>query len=263
MRRIGLQLCVVLPLLLATPLQAQMVPAPSEAEASVGVVRDPCAVNRPPPETSSAYGAWKVRDFANQCRYAQANAALPPATAHRVVFLGDSITEAWIKYDPELFSNDVLDRGIGGQTTDQIVGRFQQDVVALHPAVVHILAGTNDIAGNTGPTSLARIEANIQTMVELAKVHHIRVILAAVIPVTRYGWRPEVQAPPQISALNAWLKAYAQTEGVEFVDYGTVLTDGGTGIRSEVSGDGVHPNTLGYRLMRPLFDKALAKLLRP
>src|SRR5207248_2313748 len=121
------------------------------------------------------------------------NARLGPATDRRVVFFGDSITELWGPADPKLFSDDTVNRGISGQTTAQMLGRFQQDVIALHPRVVHILAGTNDIAGNTGPTTLPWIQANIRSMVELAKAHRIVVVLAAVLPATHYNWRPSIQ----------------------------------------------------------------------
>lgn len=217
------------------------------------------------PQVAASYRRWQetqlLQDFAGLCHYREANRKLPPATARRVVFFGDSITELWAAREPTLFSGDVIDRGVSGQTTAQMVGRFQEDVVALHPRVAHILAGTNDIAGNTGPTTLPWIEANIRTMVELAKAHHIAVVLAAVLPTERYDWRPEVDPAPSIQALNAWLRRYAQDEHLVFVDYGPALSDGGHGLKPAYSDDGVHPNAAGYAAMRPLAERAVRQAL--
>ena len=245
-------------------------PPPAEVTAFMQSAAKAQAAHQPPPQplaaNLAAYGAWQSRrlgqDFAGLCRYHDQNAALPAATDHRVVFFGDSITELWGQSDPGLFANDVVDRGISGQTTAQMVGRFQQDVIDLNPRVIHILAGTNDIAGNTGPTTLAWIEANVRTMVELAKAHHIHVVLAAVLPAARYSWRPSIEPVAQIQALNAWLKAYAEAEHIGFVDYAPALDDGRHGIKSELSGDGVHPNAAGFAAMRPLADRALREALR-
>ncbi|XRD90786.1 SGNH/GDSL hydrolase family protein [Dyella nitratireducens] len=195
------------------------------------------------------------------CRYREANAKLPPATAHRVVFMGDSITQAWIDADPGFFTDDVIDRGISGQTTPQMLVRFRQDVIDLHPAVVHILAGTNDIAGNTGPTTLQNIENNIQSMVELAQAHHIRVILATLTPVARYPWRPSVQPVETIHAFNDWIKAYAKQNGLTCVDYFTSLDDGHRGFIAKLAIDGVHPNAQGYAVMDKLAREAMKEAL--
>lgn len=155
---------------------------------------------------------WLAVDWGQVCRYQQENAALPPPSPARVVFLGDSITEAWKSEDPAFFDRDRLDRGIGGQTTAQMLVRFRADVLALRPAIVHIMAGTNDIAGNTGPTSLAIIQGNFMSMVEQARAHGIRVVLASIPPAARIGWRPELAPAPSIRAMNAWLKHYAARE---------------------------------------------------
>ncbi|GGA02560.1 lipase [Dyella caseinilytica] len=200
-----------------------------------------------------------MQDFGDLCRYRDANAALPQASSHRVVFMGDSITEAWGTGDPKLFTDDVIDRGVSGQTTPQMVLRFQADVVDLKPAVVHILAGTNDIAGNTGPTSLGAIENNIKTMVELARANHIRVILASLTPVARYPWRPSVTPIESIKALNDWIEAYADKEGLVYVNYFTPLDDGHRGFKAKLAIDGVHPNPAGYAVMSELAKTAISQ----
>ncbi len=139
--------------------------------------------------------------------------------------------------------------------------RFRQDVIDLHPAVVHILAGTNDIAGNTGPTTLAAIEGNIQSMVELARAHRIRVILATLTPVARYPWQPSVQPVASIRALNDWIKAYAKQNGLTLVDYFSPLDDGHGGFIANLAIDGVHPNRQGYAVMDKLARKAISQAL--
>jgi lysophospholipase L1-like esterase len=204
---------------------------------------------------------WLSLDWAQLCRYSSANAALPPATRTRVVFYGDSITDGWIKLDPELFKDDRLDRGISGQTTGQMLLRFRADVLELHPAVVHILAGTNDIAGNTGATSLAIIQGNIASMAELARAHGVRVILASILPVAQYGWHSQVQPIPSVTAMNEWLRAYAAREHCTYVDYYAVLNDGHGGFKTELAYDGVHPNPAGYAAMHALAEAAIVQAL--
>ncbi|MFK2893707.1 SGNH/GDSL hydrolase family protein [Dyella flagellata] len=200
-------------------------------------------------------------DFGGLCRYRAANAKLPQATSHRVVFMGDSITQSWIDADADLFTDDVIDRGVAGQTTPQMLLRFRQDVVDLHPAVVHILAGTNDIAGNTGPTSIEAIENNIQSMVELARAQHIRVILASITPVARYPWQPSVQPVETVRKLNDWMKTYAKQNGLTYVDYFDALDDGHGGFVAKLAIDGVHPNPAGYAVMDKLAKQAIKEAL--
>lgn len=258
-------------------------PASSPAQApapSVGVMHDPCAALLPPPETpagparairaarsalAAASKAWEAQrrryDFGGLCRYRMANAKLAQPGARRVVFMGDSITEAWRNGDPDLFTHEVIDRGISGQTTPQMLLRFRADVIDLHPAVVHILAGTNDIAGNTGPTSLEAIEGNIQSMVELARAHHIRVILASLTPAARYPWRADIEPVDTIRALNAWIKAYAKQQGLVYVDYFTPLDDGHGGFTAALTIDGVHPDAAGYAVMDKLARRAIEQAL--
>jgi acyl-CoA thioesterase I len=264
--------------------------AEQAAAEPVGVLDNPCAVLAPVPpevakfraEVAAAKAAglpgpaftrayleihtqWVQRrllqDFFGLCRFREENAKLGAVTGTRVVFFGDSITELWKSADQGLFSGETLNRGIGGQTTAQMLGRFQHDVVALRPRVVHIMAGTNDLAGNTGPTTLAWIQANIRSMVDLAKVHGIRVVLAAVPPAAHFNWRPSIQPAAQIEALNEWIKDYAAKEKLVFIDYGRVLGNGG-GLKADFSADGVHPNPAGYALMRPLAERAIGDALK-
>jgi lysophospholipase L1-like esterase len=241
---------------------------------------DPCAALLPPPEVpagpalrnrssqaaiAAASKAWEDQrmryDFGGLCRYRIANAKLPSASDHRVIFMGDSITQSWIDADPSLFTNDVIDRGISGQTTPQMLVRFRADVIDLHPAVVHILAGTNDIAGNTGPTSIETIENNIKSMVELARVHHIRVILATITPAASYPWRPSIQPVDTIRTLNDWIKSYAKENGLVYLDYFSSLDDGHRGFIAKLSIDGVHPNAGGYKVMDKLARQAIKQAL--
>jgi lysophospholipase L1-like esterase len=199
-------------------------------------------------------------DLANFARYASANEALPPPgrAERRVVFMGDSITEAWATLDPKFFARaDFLDRGISGQTTPQMLLRFRQDVIALKPAVVHIMAGTNDIAGNTGPMDLPAIEANLASMVDLARANGIQVVIGSVLPATDFNWHRGVDPGPKIAALNRWLKSYSAARHLIYVDYYAALTDGALGLRADLTPDGVHPSLAGYRLMDPLADAAI------
>ncbi len=204
-------------------------------------------------------------DWANLARYRDANAALPaPARGEqRVVFMGNSITDAWARSFPTAFpGKPYVGRGIGGQTTPQMLVRFRQDVVALRPAAVVILAGTNDIAGNTGPSTLAMIEDNLASMAEIARANGIRVVLASVLPVYDYPWKPGLQPAQKIVALNAWIRDYARTHGAVYLDYHTAMADARQGMRAELSGDGVHPNDAGYAIMAPLAERAIAEALR-
>lgn len=204
-------------------------------------------------------------DWANLARYRADNATLGPAkpAERRVVFMGNSITEGWARYFPTMFpGKPYVGRGIGGQTTPQMLVRFRQDVIALNPAVVVILAGTNDIAGNTGPSTIEMIEDNLASMAELAKANGIRVVLSSVLPVYDYPWRPGLEPAQKISALNAWMKDYAATHGMVYLDYHTAMADARGGLRPELGSDGVHPNEAGYRIMAPLAERAIAEALR-
>ncbi len=146
--------------------------------------------------------------------------------------MGDSITEGWGVGDPSLFSGAVVDRGISGQTSPQMLVRFYQDVVALHPQAVHIMAGTNDVAGNTGPSSPDDFKNNIRAMVDLAKANHIQVVLASILPAERFAWRPDIQPVEQIRRLNAWLRQYASQHKLIYADYYSSLTTRFRGVSS-------------------------------
>ena len=204
-------------------------------------------------------------DWANLARYRQANAELPAPVSgeQRVVFMGNSITDSWARLFPTMFpGKPYVGRGISGQTTPQMLVRFRQDVVALKPAVVVILAGTNDIAGNTGPSTLEMIEDNLQSMTEIAKANGIRVVLSSVLPVFEYPWRKGLEPAPKIVALNAWLKDYASRAGAVYLDYHSAMADARQGLPPALSSDGVHPNEAGYRIMAPLAEQAIAAALR-
>lgn len=200
------------------------------------------------------------RDWANLCRYRADNIRLQalPSSERRVVFLGDSITQSWIVAHPAFFTGGLVDRGISGQTTPQILLRFQADVAALRPQVVHIMAGTNDVAGNTGPTSAQDFRNNIMAMVALAKARGIRVILASIPPAASFSWKPGIDPVARIAELNLWLRDYAREQGLVWVDYHPALADGKGGMRPELTFDGVHPNAAGYAAMEPLTRQALA-----
>ena len=204
-------------------------------------------------------------DWANLQRYRAANDTLrAPATAERrVVFMGNSITDSWAKFFPQMFAGKpYIGRGISGQTTPQMVVRFRQDVIALKPAVVVILAGTNDIAGNTGPSTLEMIEDNLMSMTELARANNIRVVLSSVLPAYDYPWKRGLEPAPKIVALNGWIKSYAARVGAVYLDYHSAMADARQGLRAELTSDGVHPNEAGYRLMAPLAEAAIAQSLR-
>lgn len=205
-----------------------------------------------------------LNDWANLDRYRDANAKLPPPAPgeQRVVFYGNSITDSWTQYFPTMFpGKPYIGRGISGQTTPQMLVRFRQDVVALHPAVVVILAGTNDIAGNTGPSTLAMIEDNLASMTEIAQANGIRVVLSSVLPVYDYPWKHGLEPAPKIAALNAWIRDYAASHHAVYLDYYSALVDDRGGMRAGTSRDGVHPTEAGYRIMAPLAERAIAEAL--
>lgn len=203
-----------------------------------------------------------LRDWPNLAKYRDDDDKLgPPAKEEsRVVFLGDSITEFW-SLSGSFPGKPYINRGISGQTTPQILLRFRQDVIALQPKVVVILAGTNDIAENTGPITLAAIEDNLKSMVDLAKRNGIRVVFSALVPALQYPWRPDLAPVEKIRALNDWMKGYAAKEGLIFLDYHSAMANDKRGLKAELSEDGVHPNKAGYALMAPLAEKAIAAAL--
>jgi len=201
-------------------------------------------------------------DWAQLCRYHAENTALHRTMGSRVVFMGDSITEFWKLAHPDFFGDNYVDRGISGQTTAQMLLRFRQDVIALKPVVVHILGGTNDIAGNGGPTTLDAIRNNIASMVELALANDIRVVLGSVPPAGMFPWRPSVQdAAQHIVELNEWLRRYAREKNLIYVDYHEPLADERDAMKQTFSNDGVHPNRDGYLAMEPLARHAIEQAL--
>lgn len=207
----------------------------------------------------------QLSDWPQLGRYREENAKLaPPAPGeHRVVFYGDSITDAWGRAAGTTFfpGKPYVNRGISGQTTAQMLVRFRQDVIDLRPAAVVILAGTNDIAGNTGLATPAMIEDNFRSMTVLAQSAGIRVILASVLPTTDYPWHPGLQPAGKIRALNAWLKSYAASRGATYLDYYTALVNAQGGMDARLARDGVHPTPAGYAIMAPLAQQAIDQAL--
>jgi lysophospholipase L1-like esterase len=194
------------------------------------------------------------KDWAWLGRYQEANAKI--AAPAKVVFMGDSITQGWFDMMPAFFTPGRYGRGIGGQTTPQMLLRFRQDVIDLHPQVVQIMAGTNDIAGNTGPMTAEQTKANLMSMAELARAHGIRVILASIPPAANFPWRPGLDTATPIAAMNAWMKAYAARTGATYADYWTALHDG-QALKASWTYDGVHPNKAGYAVMAPVAEAAI------
>ena len=206
----------------------------------------------------------EAQDWVNLNRFREDNEKLGPARTceDRVVFMGNSITEGWLTQVPEFFSGrPYINRGISGQTTPQMLIRFRQDVIHLRPKVAVILAGTNDIAGNTGPSTLEMIEDNIYSMTELAQAHGIQVVLCSVLPAYDYPWRPGLEPAPKIVELNKRLKQYADTHGVVYGDFFSAMADERNGLPKELSEDGVHPNKAGYAVMAPIVENAIARAL--
>ena len=200
----------------------------------------------------------KIDDFGALTRYRAANAELPPSAAGRVVFYGDSITEGWSRNGRQFFpGKPYLNRGISGQTTPQMLIRFRQDVIALRPETVIILAGTNDIAGNTGPSTLEMIEDNLASMAELARANHIRVVLSSVLPAADYPWRRGLEPGPKIRTLNNWIADYCKQQKLVYLDYYTPMAGPDGGMKEGISSDGVHPNDAGYAIMQPLAEQAI------
>jgi len=200
-------------------------------------------------------------DWAQLSRFQSSNSRIKRITSDEniVVFMGDSITEGWRSYSPDFFEeNPYINRGISGQTTPQMLIRFRQDVVDLQPRAVVILAGINDIAGNTGPSTPEMIQNNIASMVDIAQANDIVVILTSILPAAKFSWRPEVDPADQVIAMNQWLKTYAQNNGCIYVDYFSAMVDNdGKGMRRELTNDAVHPNKAGYNIMEPMISIAL------
>lgn len=211
-------------------------------------------------------------DWAFLAKFRDADDALPPPAPgeNRVVFMGDSITEGWgMKATPttpargDFFpGKPYINRGISGQTTPQMLVRFRQDVIKLKPKVVVILAGTNDIAENTGKTTIREIGNNIASMSDLARANGIAVVLCSVLPASDFHWHRGLQPAPKIKALNEWIRDYADKNGFVYVDYYSSMVNGEGGLKAELSPDGVHPNKEGYDIMAPLAEAGIAEALK-
>jgi lysophospholipase L1-like esterase len=212
----------------------------------------------------------RMRDWAEMARYRDANRtlAVPSSTDARVVFMGDSITDGWQqpRYGGFFPGKPYVDRGISGQTTPQMLVRFRRDVIDLQPKVVVILAGTNDIAGNTGPMTNEEIQGNLASMSELAQAHKIKVVLSSITPVSEYHVRgtPQTTTRPmeRIKAMNEWMKSYAASHGHVYLDYFSAMTDDKGLMRAELTEDDLHPNAKGYAIMGPLAESAIARALK-
>jgi lysophospholipase L1-like esterase len=199
-----------------------------------------------------------LTDWAWLARYRAENEKLIASGAKvDAVFLGDSITEGWARTDPDFFSKGNVGRGISAQTTPQLLVRMHSDVIALKPRVVHIMAGTNDIAQNTGPMTPQDSQNNVMAMCEIAKAHKLRIVLGAVPPASKYWWKPEAQPKAAALAMNEWLRAYAKQIGARYADYAAVLTGSGGAVKPEFAKDEVHPTPAGYAAMRPVAEAAL------
>ena len=229
----------IAPLCAAAPAFAQSAPCPVES-----------------PEAARAH-----TDFAWLARYDEDNRRLlADGTPTRLVFIGDSITQGWRDKNPEFFPEGRVNRGIGGQTTPQMLLRMMQDVIALSPRAVHIMAGTNDIAGNTGPMTAEMTHNNISAMVTLAKAHHIRVLIASIPPAANFPWRPGLDTRTPIAAHNLWLRDYAAAKGHVWVDYHPALATPDGGMRDGLAVDGVHPTLAGYAAMNAVLLPILTRL---
>lgn len=204
----------------------------------------------------------QAQDWANLNRFQSENELLAPPKPSdvRVVFMGNSITEGWLTIRPEFFADKpYINRGIGGQTTPQMLLRFRQDVIDLKPSIIVLLAGINDIAGNTGPSTIKMIADNIASMAELAISNDIKVILCSILPAYDFPWRPGLEPAEKVVKLNDWMKNYAKDRDFVYVDYFNAMADDQNGLREGLGEDGIHPNADGYAIMEPLVERAIAK----
>lgn len=203
-------------------------------------------------------------DWASLRRYQRANASVgaPKPGENRVVFMGDSITDAWPRRSERFFiDNTYIGRGISGQTTPQMLVRFQQDVVALQPKVVVINAGTNDIAGNTGPSTIDMITDNLRGMAQLAEAAGIKVVFASITPAYDYPWRRGLEPALKVFAVNQWMKGYCEGHGCVYADYHTAMADEKGEMKEGISTDTIHPNEAGYAIMEPIVKAAIERAL--
>ncbi|HEX8142783.1 MAG TPA: SGNH/GDSL hydrolase family protein [Pyrinomonadaceae bacterium] len=273
LRAVVILLCAGLLLFLCVGEAAAQAAAPSPTPSASPASAVDCA-ELPDLKKRVAQAEGRLRDWPNLGRYRAANAevAAPAVGEVRVVFMGDSITDFWSRpgYGGFFPGKPYINRGISGQTTPQMLLRFRADVIALQPKVVVILAGTNDLAAATGPTTLAAIEDNLASMAELARAHAIRVVLASLLPVSDYERKSDgtqiiqtrARPPAQIKELNAWIKEYAERNGHTYLDYHTAMADDKGMLRDEFSNDGLHANSKGYAVMGPLAEAAIQAALK-
>ena len=246
-------------------LRGQTQPPPTPAPPAQATEAPAAAENVTSLEAHLAKQKKTLNDWANLSRYREANAGLeaPAASEDRVVFMGDSITDGWGRTHGKFFpGKPYVNRGISGQTTPQMLVRFRPDVINLKPKAVVILAGTNDLSGNTGPETLEEIEGNLESMAQLAEVNGIKVILASLTPVCDYikpqtGRRP----PQQIVAVNEWIQSYCAAHNCTYLDYYSAMLDDNKMLKKELTFDGLHPNDAGYEVMGPLASAAIDKAL--
>lgn len=206
-----------------------------------------------------------AQDWPNLAEFQEVNATLeaPKKGENRVVFMGNSITIGWINSRPEFFEGKPwINRGISGQTTPQMLVRFRQDVIDLKPKVVVLLAGTNDIAGNTGPSTIPMIMDNIKGMAEMAHANGIKVVLSSTLPAYDYPWKPGLEPATKIIELNKMIKSYCKKNGHVYLDYFSAMVDERNGLPKKYAEDEVHPTIEGYKVMEPLVEEAIAKILK-
>ncbi|MGA2569192.1 MAG: SGNH/GDSL hydrolase family protein [Terracidiphilus sp.] len=257
---------------LAAVVNVGLVRAQQSASASMPAAQTAAQPAAPAQTSPSGHpsNAWRAEhdrqllvDFGGFARYREANMSLaaPQPGEDRVVFMGDSITDGW-KLDVSFPGKPYIDRGIGGQTTPQMLVRFREDVIGLKPKVVVILAGINDIAGNTGPMTLEQTEENIASMAELAHANGIHVVLCSVLPAFDFPWAPRLTPAPKVVAVNEWIRKYAAAKGDVYVDYHSAMKDERGGLPAALSADGVHPLPAGYAIMAPLAEEGIEQALK-
>jgi lysophospholipase L1-like esterase len=237
-----------------------------QAQEAVTSVVAPCTSTAPAREdTGKKPDEQDWLEFGALSKYHEADLALgaPQTGENRVVFIGDSITEGWhfTGAEDSFAGKPYVNRGINGQTTPQMLLRFRQDVLALQPKVVVILAGTNDIAGNTGPMTLEQTEDNLASMAELAAANHVHVVLCSILPAFDYPWKRGMEPANKILAINTWMKRYAAQKGFVYVDFHTAMKDSRNGLPETLSKDGVHPTAAGYAVMAPLVEGEISQVL--
>jgi lysophospholipase L1-like esterase len=220
----------------------------------IGMTAEPCAESGLPVTENSAH------DFAGLCVYAAANRdAASRARPPEIVLIGDSITQHWAEHDPDLFGPATLNRGISGQNSQQVLLRFGQDVAALRPRMVHVLVGTNDIAGNAGPTSPEAYAANIRAIADLAEANGVTLVLGTIPPASRFAWRPKQSPEPWIGQLNDRIRQFGRQRGIVVADYHAALARSDGSPRKALFRDGAHPNAAGYAAMKAVLERALSE----